>query len=159
MNKVVYKILSVLFSILMVLLVIFLLVRLGSFCYGFGYRVFTEAPIDEEPGRDIVVQITSDMSEREIGKMLENRGLIEDGNLFLAQLKLSAYSGDLKAGVYTLNTSMTAKEMMAVMAADVEETETEEEQDTGYEESDVMIDDMADSVTDIDSDEDDEGSQ
>jgi UPF0755 protein len=69
------------------------------------------------------------MSEREIGKMLENRGLIDDGNLFFVQLKLSAYSGDLKSGMYTLNTSMTAKEMMAVMAAEADadtETETEE---------------------------------
>jgi UPF0755 protein len=129
MKKIVYKIVGVSFSILMVVLVIFCFVKLGTFCYNFGYRVFTEAPMDEEPGRDIVVQVTTDMSEREIGKMLENRGLIDDGNLFFVQLKLSAYSGDLKSGMYTLNTSMTAKEMMAVMAAEADadtETETEE---------------------------------
>lgn len=36
--------------------------------------------------------------------------------LFYLQLKLSAYSKKLVPGIYTLNTSMTAKEMMVVMA-------------------------------------------
>jgi UPF0755 protein len=130
LNKIIFKIISISFSILVALLVIVGLVKLGTFCYEFGYRVFTEAPVDEEPGRDVVVQVTADMSEHEIGKMLENKGLINDGNLFLAQLKLSAYSGDLKPGIYTLNTSMTAKEMMVVMAADTDDTEDTEEAET-----------------------------
>jgi UPF0755 protein len=135
MNKTVFKFLSFCCSLLVAVLVVYGLVKLGSFCYGFGYRVFTEAPIDEAPGRDIVVQVSSDMSERQIGAMLEDRGLIKDGNLFLAQLKLSAYSGDLLPGIYTLNTSMTAKEMMAVMAAEPEtETEESEAYDASYEE-------------------------
>lgn len=107
---------------MVMLLVVAGLVKLGSFCYDFGYRVFTEAPVDEKPGEDVVVQITADMSEREIGQMLEDEGLIYDGTLFYAQLRLSAYSGDLLPGIYTLNTSMTAKDMMAVMATETEES-------------------------------------
>lgn len=99
--------------------------ELGAFCYDFGYRVFTEAPVDEEPGRDVVVQITSDMSESEIGDMLKDEGLVRDGKLFYAQLKLSAYSGELLPGIYTLNTSMTSKDMIVVMATATEES-TEE---------------------------------
>lgn len=127
LNKLVFKFVSISFSILVALLVILGLVKLGTFCYDFGYRVFTEAPVDEAPGKDVVIQITSDMSEREIGKELEEKGLIEDANLFYAQLKLSAYSGELQPGIYTLNTSLTAKEMMALIAAKVEDTETEAE--------------------------------
>ena len=56
------------------------------------------------------------MSEKEIGQLLEDKGLVKDGNLFYLQLKLSAYSKKLVPGIYTLNTSMTAKEMMVVMA-------------------------------------------
>lgn len=127
MNKIVFKFVSISFSILVMLIVVIGLFQVGSYCYDFGYRVFTEEPVDKEPGRDVVVQITDDMSEREIGKMLEEKGLVEDGKLFFAQLKLSAYSGDLIPGVYTLNTSMTAKEMMVVMAtAEEEETENSE---------------------------------
>lgn len=131
LNKVVFKFVSISFSILVALLVVVGLVKLGTFCYDFGYRVFTEAPVDEEPGRDVVVQITSDMSEHDIGTTLEEKGLIEDGTLFLAQLKLSAYSGKLLPGIYTLNTSMAAKDMMVIMAtAPVEDTEEPAEEAT-----------------------------
>lgn len=126
LNRVILKFVSISFSILVILLVIVGLVELGTFCYDFGYRVFTEAPVDAAPGKDVVVQVTADMSEREIGKMLEEEGLVRDGSLFFAQLKLSAYSGDLVPGIYTLNTSMTGKEMIVVMATEPEEsTETE----------------------------------
>ncbi len=125
LNKVIFKFVSLSFSILVMLLVVVGLVELGSFCYDFGYRVFTETPVDEEPGRDVVVQITSDMSEGEIGDMLEEEGLVRDGKLFYAQLKLSAYSGDLLPGIYTLNTSMTSKDMIVAMATATEES-TEE---------------------------------
>lgn len=124
LNKVVLKFVSISFSILVMLLVILGLVKLGTFCYEFGYRVFTEAPVEEEPGTDIEVEVSDGMSEYDIGKLLEEKGLIRDVNLFYAQLKLSAYSGKLRPGTYTLNTSMTAKDMMAVIAAEqVESTE------------------------------------
>ncbi|MCI5873515.1 MAG: aminodeoxychorismate lyase [Clostridiales bacterium] len=122
LNKVIFKFVSLSFSILVMLLVVLGLVELGSFCYDFGYRVFTETPVDEEPGRDVVVQVTSDMSESEIGDMLEEAGLVRDGKLFYAQLKLSAYSGDLLPGIYTLNTAMTGKDMIVVMATGTEES-------------------------------------
>ena len=131
-NKVVFKFVSISFSILVALLVVVGLIELGSYCYDFGYRVFTESPVDETPGRDVTVSVTADMSEHDIGKMLKEEGLVEDANLFYAQLKLSAYSGKLKPGVYTLNTSMTAREMFVIMAADADDTEsTEDTGDTG----------------------------
>ena len=130
LNKVIFKFVSISFSILVTLLVIVGLIDIGRYCYDFGYRVFTETAIEEAPGTDIVVQVTSDMSEYEIGKTLEKEGLIRDAKLFYAQLKLSAYSGELLPGTYTLNTSMTGKDMLVVMATDTsedtEEPETEE---------------------------------
>ena len=93
-NKVVFKFVSISFSILVALLVVVGLIELGSYCYDFGYRVFTESPVDETPGRDVTVSVTADMSEHDIGKMLKEEGLVEDANLFYAQLKLSAYSGN-----------------------------------------------------------------
>lgn len=125
LNKVIFRFVSVSFSVLMMLLVVAGLLKLGTFCYDFGYRVFTETAVDEEPGRDVVVQLTSDMSEREIGKMLEEEGLVRDGSLFYVQLKVSAYSGKLKPGIYTLNTSMTGKDMITVLAAGTEESAEE----------------------------------
>lgn len=122
LNKVIFKFVSVSFSVLLLLLIVVGLLELGSFSYDFGYRVFTEAAVDEEPGKDVVVQVTSGMSEREIGKLLKENGLIRDDNLFYVQLKLSAYSGKLEPGIYTLNTSMTGEDMITVLAAGTEES-------------------------------------
>lgn len=125
-NKALFGFIKIAFSIMIALIVIVGALRLCTTGYDFGYRVFTEpAMADENHGEDVLVQIRDDMSESDIGQLLEDKGLVEDGNLFYLQLKLSAYSGKIKPGVYTLNTSMTAKEMIVVMSAAEETSETE----------------------------------
>lgn len=125
-RKVVMRVVSISFSILVIVLIIFALARLGNYAYQFGYRVFTEEPVGTGEGEDVIVRIEKDMDAADIGILLEEKGLIRDGALFFAQLKLSSYNNKLKPGIYTLNTSMTAREMMQVMSPAEEETETEE---------------------------------
>ena len=124
LNKVVFRFVSISFSILVILLVLIGFVKIGTYCYDFGYRVFTEAPVDAEPGRDVIVQISDDMSDMDIAKELKEKGLVENAKLFFVQLKVSAYSGRLHSGVYTLNTSMTARDMMVLMQSSTDDTET-----------------------------------
>lgn len=124
-NKIVFRFVSISFSILVLLLVFIGLMKAGTYCYDFGYRIFTEEAVDAEPGRDVVVQVSEDMSAFEIGSMLEEKGLVDDGKLFFVQLKLSAYAKKITPGVYTLNTSMEPKKMMEIMSTTVVEEETE----------------------------------
>ena len=91
LNKVVFRFVSISFSILVILLVLIGFVKIGTYCYDFGYRVFTEAPVDAEPGRDVIVQISDDMSDMDIAKELKEKGLVENAKLFFVQLKVSAY--------------------------------------------------------------------
>ena len=56
------------------------------------------------------------MSDMDIAKELKEKGLVENAKLFFVQLKVSAYSGRLHSGVYTLNTSMPTRDMMVLMA-------------------------------------------
>ncbi|MBR1391106.1 MAG: endolytic transglycosylase MltG [Lachnospiraceae bacterium] len=123
-GKVVMKLVRVCFSLLMIVLVIFILFRAGSYSYQMGYRLFAEEPVSDAPGQDVVVRISEDMSAREIGNVLEARHLIRDGKLFAVQLSISSYKDDIKPGSYTLNTSMTMKEMIQVMAASGAEVES-----------------------------------
>ncbi len=127
-GRVMLKIAGIGFAILITLLVVYALFTTGKYAYDFGYRVFTEAPVAAvEESEDKVVQITADMGAKEIGELLEKKGLVRDAELFFIQLKLSAYAKEIKEGTYTLSTSMTAREMMQIMSADeVEDTETEE---------------------------------
>lgn len=111
-------------NILIFILVAVVIVLLGRLSYRFGYNVFYEQPVAQAPGEDIQVTIPEGSSAHEVGKLLEDKGLIEDSLVFTVQERLSAYHNDIKPGVYTLNTSQTATEMLAIMSpADEEEEE------------------------------------
>lgn len=127
-SKVVMKIVSFCFSILIVILLVMDFYRGGKWAFEFGHRVFTETAVDlPEDGQEKVVEITPGMGAMELGDLLEKKGLIRDSKLFFLQLKLSSFSNKMKEGTYTLSTSMTAYEMMQVMSAsEIEDTETEE---------------------------------
>lgn len=123
-SKVVLHILNICVTILVFVLVVFGLMKLGIAAYDVGYRVFTEESVDKAPGSDVIVEVYEDMSAMELGTLLEEKGLVKENYLFVLQMKLSAYANKVKPGLYTLNTSQTAREMLQVMAA---EPKTEEE--------------------------------
>lgn len=120
-NKTLYKWIRIAFTVMIVLLVLYGTISLSYKAYDFGYRIFTESPVDEKPGVNVEVTIEESMSSKQIAKLLEEKGLIRDADLFAVQYKLSAYAGEIIPGTYTLNTSQTAKEMMIIMADQVEE--------------------------------------
>ena len=109
-----------------VLLVIAAIWRVGQTAYDFAYHVVSDAAVDPEPGRDVKVSVTSDMGNKEIAKLLESRGLITDSRTFQIQLKLTDYDDKLKPGTYELNTSMTPRRIMKILAGE-EKTEEDEE--------------------------------
>lgn len=94
--------------------------------YDFGFRIFAEQPVTEGDGRTVSVAVLEGKSTMDIGEMLQEKGLINDAKLFYVQEKLSNYKDSIKPGVYELNTSMTAEQMLAVMAGG-EDQSTEEE--------------------------------
>ena len=103
--------------------VVVFIVRGASKAYDFGYRVFADEPISVSGGRTITVGISENMSVKDIALMLEEKGLIEDADLFVVQELLSAYHGELRPGIYDLSTDMTATQMMEIMSASGQETE------------------------------------
>ena len=102
--------------------------------YDYGYRVFAEEPVSVGEGRTISISVGAGDSVRDIGKNLEEKGLIRDANLFFAQELLSEYHGKIIPGIYDLNTSMTNDEMLEIMSS-----EQEEEEDTGASTDNVPI--------------------
>ncbi|MBR6158729.1 MAG: endolytic transglycosylase MltG [Lachnospiraceae bacterium] len=103
--------------------------RTGEKAYDFGFRIFTEEAVSPEPGRDVAVTIAKGDSTADVGKMLEEKGLIRDYMLFVVQKKCSVYDDDIKPGFYTLNTSMTAEDMFAIIAGRKDEEGTEEDEE------------------------------
>lgn len=123
MTKIVLRVLSISITVLLSVLVVCGLYQIGLRCYDFGYRVYTEPAVSKGEGVDVLVQITDDMGTMEIAELLEEKGLVRDARLFYLQAKLAGYKG--KTGVYKVNTSMTARELMAALVPP-EEEEAEE---------------------------------
>ena len=130
-------------SILAVLILV--IFRTGQKAYEFGFRIFTEEAMSPAPGRDVAVTIVQGDSTMDVGEMLEEKGLIRDSKLFYVQKKCSVYDDDIKPGFYTLNTSMTAEDMFAIIAGRKDEgekgdSEDDESEDLGI---DVVTDETA----------------
>lgn len=102
--------------------------------YDYGYRVFAEEPVTVGEGRTISISVGAGDSVKDIGKNLEEKGLIRDANLFFVQELLSEYHGKIIPGIYDLNTSMTNDEMLEIMSS-----EPIEEEDTGASTDNVPI--------------------
>lgn len=102
------------------------ILRGATAAYDYGFRVFTEEPVSQGEGRTITVSVEEPVSVRDVGRMLEERGLIRDANLFVIQELVSENHGKLQPGIYDLSTAMTAEEMMDVMAADAPKEDEED---------------------------------
>lgn len=118
-DKMVMKTINTVLKVVLAVVVVMFVYKGATLAYDYGYRVFAEEPVDVAPGLDMDIVVEEGMGPKEIGMMLENKGLIKDGTLFYLQNILSKYKGDLKSGTYTLNTSMTTEEMMAVISGEV----------------------------------------
>ncbi|MBP3604267.1 MAG: endolytic transglycosylase MltG [Lachnospiraceae bacterium] len=111
-------------KVVVIAFVVMFVLRTSTKAYDFGYKVFADEPVSLTTGRTITVGIAEDADIKDIAAMLEEKGLIEDADLFVVQELLSAYHGDIIPGIYDLSTNMTATEMLAVMSTPaVEETE------------------------------------
>ncbi len=125
-RKIIGTIISVSLEIIVVALVVMVLYKYGQEAYNFGYSIFSEETIDEEPGIDKVLTIVDGYSDMDIAQLLKTKHLIKDEKVFWIQMKVFNYSGDIKPGDYTLNTSMTPEEMVAVLTMQEDESEEEE---------------------------------
>ena len=118
-------------KVLVVAAAIIIVFKGATKAYDFGYRVFADEPMSPNNGRTITVGIAQDADIKDIARMLEEKGLIEDANLFVVQELLSAQHNKILPGIYDLNTGMKAAEMLEIMATQTEDgsdvdTSTEE---------------------------------
>lgn len=109
------------FRVVVVIAAVYVIYNGAMKCYDYGYRIFTETPVSAGEGRTITVAVTEEMSPADIGELFQTKGLVRDSRLFTLQYYLSEYRKEVEPGIFDLSTSMTAEEMMAVMAGDGDE--------------------------------------
>ena len=101
--------------------------RVAKIFYKYGYEIFAQTPVSEEPGRIVTVTVEKGDSVRAIGEMLEEKGLIPEDPLnllFRLQERFSENHGKIAPGTYELSTAMSTEQMIQIMS---EQTLTQEE--------------------------------
>ncbi|MDE6918038.1 MAG: endolytic transglycosylase MltG [Lachnospiraceae bacterium] len=119
---------AMIIRIAMAAVIIVAVFRLAVYAYDFGYQVFADVSVSEGEGRVVSVVVSDGLSSRELAKLLEQKGLINDANVFYVYERLSDYKDKLKPGTYELSTAMNAEEMLEIMCDTQAEPESESEE-------------------------------
>ncbi len=120
-KEVVISVFSTVFKIVLAIIIVMLVYKWTLTAYEYGQRVFNEPPVTTGSGRSVSVVISEGDGAKEVGEILEKKGLIRDAGLFFIQERLSEYKDKIIPGTYELNTSMTTEEMLQIMSVQVEE--------------------------------------
>ena len=117
----IFTVIENIIKIIILAVVVMYIFRGITYAYDFGYRVFADEPVSANTERIVTVGVTESNDINDIAKMLEDKGLIKDSRLFVIQEYLSSYHDMIKPGIYDLSPSMTANEMIQIMATEVEQ--------------------------------------
>lgn len=119
--------LNIIFAVTVVIFVIY-----GSQkAFDFTYQLYGPVTVEQEPGRNIPIQINKGESTMDIASKLELNRVIVDKNSFYFKTKLQ--SKLIMPGTYRLNSSMTYNEVLDVITdyskslIQIEEIPVEEE--------------------------------
>lgn len=142
-KEIVASVFGMAFKIVAAVLIVMFTYKYALLAYDYGYRIFGETPLTSGEGRTVTITIEEDDDVKKIGRILENKGLIRDGELFVLQELISDYHNDLLPGTYQLNTSMTVEQMMEVMSTVPEPVEEE----SGNKSLDEVADEVMEEVS------------
>lgn len=117
-RKAVMQVSSICLKVANLILIILGIIYLGQTTYQYTRAVFSNQAYEAEPGKDVTVKISEEITTKELAEILEKKGLIEDADLFKIQMKLSGFGSSVAAGEYELNSSMTPREIEEVLTSE-----------------------------------------
>jgi UPF0755 protein len=127
--KVTSFIIRTLLNILFYLAVIYLITTVSKEVYNFCYQIFGQVTMDQEPGRDVEIQVKKGESSMNVASKLETNKIIVNKYSFYVKTKLMKHT--IMPGTYNLNTSMTYDEIFALITVpSTEESDGEADEGT-----------------------------
>lgn len=125
-NRITMAIIRISVKLMLLALLILLLYEAVIQGYAFGHAVFYAEAMEDAPGHDITVVVKDGENVSQAADELEKKGLIKNIYAFLFQSRFYDYN-KIYPGTYTLNTSMTSKDILQKLS---EKPETDEEDKT-----------------------------
>ena len=112
-NKISMAVIGISGRIVFYVLVAVLLITGAKKGYAFGHSIFYAPGIDKAPGVEKTVTLDGTESVSEVGKLLEDIGLIRDHNAF--SIQAICYGYETLEGTWKLNTSLSSKEIIDLL--------------------------------------------
>lgn len=93
----------------------FLLALFLGLTAGVGYNQYVNGlkPVASDHGAEIKLTVPTGATTGQIADLLKEKGLIKNSFIFRVYARLHRFDGKLKAGNYTLNTSMSLPQIMS----------------------------------------------
>lgn len=121
-NRITMAIIRISVKLMLLALLILVLYEAVIQGYAFGHAVFYAEAVEEAPGHDITVVVKDGEDVSQAADELEKKGLIKNIYAFLFQSRFYDYD-KIYPGTYTLNTSMTSKEILQKLSEKPENAE------------------------------------
>ena len=112
-NKISLAVISISGRIVFYVLAAALLITGAKKGYAFGHSIFYAPGMDKAPGIEKIVTLNGTESVTEVGKLLEDIGLIRDHNAF--SIQAVCYGYEVIEGTWKLNTSLSSKEIIGLL--------------------------------------------
>lgn len=124
-NKVTGAVIAISIRLILLALIVLLLYEGVTKGYEFGHDIFYASAMEAEPGQDKEIKVDKGTSIAGVAKLLKEKGLIANEYSFIIQAKFFDYKAN--PGSYTLNTSMTSKDILQMMNENTEEKESKDD--------------------------------
>ncbi len=109
-------------NLVIVILIAALAAVIAIKAYQLGYEITSYKPSTDRNAQDVEIIITADMSVRDVGNLLIEKGLIDESlPAFLIQERLSDYHDKFIPGTYQLNPTQTVEMMLETISTPEEE--------------------------------------
>lgn len=109
-NRITTTIMGVACKVLLYVLVFFLLYEGITRGYSYGHEIFAPTAVTAQPGYEVTIEIKDSNSVMDVARLLKKKGLIKDELIFVLQARIYEY--ELHAGIYTLSSAQTSKDML-----------------------------------------------
>lgn len=111
--KITSFIIRLLMNIMFYVLVAFLIVNVSKQAFQFTYELYGPVAVENEPGRDILIQIKKGESTMDIASKLEvNRAIV---NKYSFYIKTKVEDVTIMPGTYEINSSMTYNDILEII--------------------------------------------
>lgn len=115
-RKAVLQVGTICFRVILFVVLVLGLVYLGQTTYKYTRAVFSDEAFEEAPGKTVKVTISESVSGKQLAKVLEENGLIENALVFQLQMKMADFGDRVEADTYELNTSMPPSELFEILS-------------------------------------------